>query len=204
MLCSGTPKEKGALSAVKQWLCKRMGRCCVVPAELAGHSVLIHATFCMNNKSNSTVHESSSNQHCLSLISWIKENGREPDPKATAPTEQFLGKFLERKRSKRAKPYQSDENLLIEHGFPNLFDKADYATQQVNYAREVCAALRANGGKIPSKTDTDPSMSRMGNWIRNRRAAAHGVLHLNIPPGVIEVFREANLLHVLHIPDVTK
>lgn len=150
----------------------------------------------------SSVHEMSSNQHCKALVAWMSSENKEPDSKAEGKEEQFLGKFLERKRSGRAKPYQSDEDILTEAGYPNLFDKGDSVKQQVIFAKEICEVLKANSGKIPSRTKGDPKHKKMGHWIRNRRAAAHGAINLNIPPEVVQVFQDAGLLFVLHLDPV--
>lgn len=153
----------------------------------------------MINTYYKTVHESSSNQHCKNLVTWLQANGREPDAKATDPEEQFLGKFLERKRSGRAKPYESDLRVLGEMGAPNLFDRGDSLAQQIIFANRICALLKENGGRIPSRTKGDPELRKIGNWIRNRRAAAHGALHLNIPQEILEIFKKEGLLHILHM-----
>jgi hypothetical protein len=156
----------------------------------------------MNNTSYNTVHESSSNQHSASLADWMLAKGREPDPKSEDGTEQFLGKFLERKRSGRAKLYDSDAQILADRGFPNIFDRADQDAQQVRFAREVCEVLKANNGKIPNRKHGNEYQKKVANWIRNRRAAAHGVIHIAIPAGVLQVFKEYGYLHILHLPDV--
>ena len=152
----------------------------------------------MANTYYTSVHESSSNQHCINLAKWLLK-GKEPDSKSSDPEEQFLGKFLERKRAGRAKPYDSDQEILNNAGFPNLFERSDSVGQQVLFAREVCKVLKVTGGKIPSRIKGDGKMKQIGHWIRNRRAAAHGALHLNIPEEVLEVFRKEGYLHVLHM-----
>ena len=146
-----------------------------------------------------TAHETSSNENCTLLAVWMISNGRAPDPRAEASEEQFLGKFLERKRSGRAKAYDSDQAILASHGLPNLFERADSLRHQVLMAEEVCRVLKENGCRIPSRTQGEPHMRRVGHWIRNRRAAAHGALQLTIPEEVLQVFRDSNLLHVLHL-----
>ena len=158
----------------------------------------------MANTYYTSVHESSSNQHCLNLAKWLMSRGKEPDSKASDPEEQFLGKFLERKRAGRAKPYDSDQELLNTAGFPNLFERSDSIGQQVRFAHEVCDVLRSTGGKIPSRIKGDDKMKRIGHWIRNRRAAAHGALHLNIPADVLSVFETEGFLHVLHMSSKPK
>ncbi len=153
----------------------------------------------MANTYYTSVHESSSNQHCHNLAKWLVANGKEPDSKSTDPEEQFLGKFLERKRAGRAKPYDSDQEILNAAGFPNLFERSDSVGQQVRFAHEVCKVLKETGGKIPSRIKGDSNLKQIGHWIRNRRAAAHGALHLNIPEEVLEVFKKEGYLHVLHM-----
>lgn len=160
--------------------------------------VLIHAKVGMDTKYK-TAHETSSNENCQLLAKWAVKNGRTPDPRAADADEQFIGKFLERKRSGRAKAYESDQTILSSHGLPNLFERADSLRNQVLMAKEVCKVLKENGCRIPSRTQGPADMRRIGHWIRNRRAAAHGALQLSIPTEVLRVFKDEGLLHVLHL-----
>lgn len=160
--------------------------------------VLIHAKVGMDAKYK-TAHEASSNENCKLLADWTVKRGRTPDPRATTAEEQFLGKFLERKRSGRARAYDSDQAILTSFGLPNLFERADSLRLQVLMAQDVCRVLKENGCRIPSRTSGPMEMRRVGHWIRNRRAAAHGALQLSIPSEVLQVFRDENLLHMLHL-----
>lgn len=160
--------------------------------------VLIHAKVGMDTRYK-TAHEASSNENCELLARWMVKNGKAPDPRSTDTDEQFLGKFLERKRSGRAKAYDSDQAILSANGLPNIFERADSLRHQVLMARDVCKVLKENGCRIPSRTQGEAYMRKIGHWIRNRRAAAHGALQLTIPDEVLHVFRDEGLLHVLHL-----
>jgi hypothetical protein len=122
--------------------------------------------------------EEESNQKCINLCNWLKNNKENPSQKSKDPIEAKFAQWLShRKKAKKGKHgifYESDLKIANKMGFPNLFEEKNLEEESNQTCINLCNWLKKNNKENPSRNSKDPIEAKFAQWLTDRKKAKKG------------------------------
>jgi superfamily II DNA or RNA helicase len=123
-------------------------------------------------------HEQNALDTCKQVIDYTNANGKYPNRQSNDPYVAKLGRWIkDRQKAERGNGscirYQSVNTLIINAGYPDMFDIIDREQNAIDTCNELIDYIDTNG-KYPVHNSKDRAVAKLGKWISKMREAKQG------------------------------